>query len=83
MFVTSDQPRIIVVCFFIGCLIGVYYELFYFIKLFFKNKLVKHIINSLWGASSSIIFTYVSFVYRFENFRMYMFLVSSILAIVF
>lgn len=74
MFVTSDQPRTILVCFFVGVIIGLYYEPFYLIKLFFKNKVVGHVINVIWLTSSVLFFVIVSTIYHFENIREYMIL---------
>ena len=74
MYVTSDQPRIILVCFFIGVIIGLYYEFFYFIKLFIKSSAIKHIINAIWLVSSTPLYVIVSTKYHFENLRAYMIL---------
>ncbi len=73
-FISLAQPRVFLCSTFIGVVIGVYYEIFYFISLFFKNNFIKHSLKTLWLASSSIIFITLSFAFEFPNVREYMFL---------
>ena len=72
MFVTLDQPRIVLVCAFAGVVAGFLGELFYFVKLFIKPKVVKGLITVLSLAFSSVVFCGVGFLYNVGNFRFYM-----------
>ena len=74
MFITSDQPRILIVSLFIGLIIGGFYEIFYFLKLYFKKEFYNHFFNVLYFVLSSFIFVNVSTIYHFSNFRVYMLL---------
>ena len=71
-FISLDQPRVFLVCVFIGIICGVFYLPFYTALLFIKNKVIKHAIKGLWLVLSSIIFITVNLVYEFPNFRAYM-----------
>lgn len=72
MFVTSDQPRTIIVCLFIGILVGVFYEPFYLLKLFYNSRVYKSVLDALWLFSSSFIYTFISCEYSIGNLRAYM-----------
>ena len=71
MFSSLDQPRIVAVCLFIGVIIGVFYEPFYFLKLIFKHNIIGQILNGLWLFLSSFIYIFISTIYNFPNFRGY------------
>ncbi len=74
MFTPLDQPRIVLVCLFIGVLSGVFYEFFHFLKLIFKSDFLLQILNGLWAFSSFFIYLKVSTDYYFPDFRIYMLL---------
>ncbi len=71
MFVTADQPRAVVLLFVAGAAAGVFYELFYFIKLFFKGAVLKSVLNAAWCAFSSILFVHVNCECDLGDFRLY------------
>ena len=71
MFSSLDQPRIIFVSLFIGVIIGVFYEFFYLLKLFFQGKVFKEILDAVWISSSAFIYIQISAEYSFPNFRLY------------
>lgn len=73
-FISLGQPRVFLCSVFIGVIIGVYYEFFYFTALLFKKNFIKHALKTIWLASSSIIFIILSFAFEFPNVREYMFL---------
>lgn len=73
-FLSLAQPRVFLCSSFIGIIIGIYYEPFYFLSLFFSKKFAKHILRAIWLSSSSIIFVALSFAFEFPNVREYMFL---------
>lgn len=73
MFISIEQPKYFLISIFIGLIIGFYYEVYYFLGLFSKNKVYKEILKILWLSSSSIIFIYLSKLFEFSNFRLYMF----------
>jgi hypothetical protein len=52
---------------FIGIIVGLYYEPFYLLKQFFKNKVVGHVINVIWLTSSVLFYVIFSTIYHFEN----------------
>lgn len=72
MFISIEQPRIILACLFIGVILGVYYELFFFLSLFFKKRIIKEIIKCFGVFSFAPIFTAFSLAFEFPNFRLYM-----------
>ncbi|MBR2322624.1 MAG: spore cortex biosynthesis protein YabQ [Clostridia bacterium] len=72
MFQSLDQPRVFLACALIGVLSGVYYEPFALFKRFIKKAFVKHVINSVWLTSCSLIFITFGLTYEFPNFRLYM-----------
>lgn len=72
-FVSLGQPRIFLCSTFIGIIVGAYYEIFYFISLFFTKKFVGHALKIVWLFSSSVIFTLLSCAFEFPNVREYMF----------
>ena len=78
MFVTSDQPRTIIVCLFIGIIIGVFYEFFYFLKLFKDNKVYSSVLDAVWLLLSSYIYTFVSSKYKIGNVRGYIIILTLI-----
>ena len=71
MFSSLDQPRIVLVSLFIGVVIGAFYEIFYLLKLIFKGKVFKEILNAIWIFLSSFIYIQISTSYSFPNFRVY------------
>ncbi|MBE5744312.1 MAG: hypothetical protein E7358_06335 [Clostridiales bacterium] len=73
-FISLSQPRIFLCSIFIGIIVGFYYEIYYFISLFFKKNFIKHGLKILWLLTSSIIYTSLSFAFEFPNVREYMFL---------
>ncbi len=72
MFISLEQPRIILICLFFGVILGVYLEPFLFFSKFFKRKVYKEIVKWFAIASYSVIFTYLSSLYYLPNFRLYM-----------
>lgn len=72
MFISLEQPRIILICLFFGVILGVYLEPFLFISKFFKRRVWKEVIRWIAIASYSIIFTFLSSLYYLPNFRLYM-----------
>ena len=71
MFVTIDEPRIMLCCFAFGGIIGFLYEPFYFLNLIIKSKLVNHLLNSVWWLIVSILFIFFSYYFNLGNFRVY------------
>lgn len=71
-FISLDQPRIFLVSALVGVVVGVAYEPFFFLSLFFKNKFVKHAIKATWLALSSLVFIWASVVFSLPSFRLYM-----------
>lgn len=71
MFVSLEQPRVILACLFIGVIMGVYYEPFCFIATFFKNRKAKEIVKCTWLITFAPIYTLLSLTFKFSDFRLY------------
>ena len=72
MFQTLEQPKIFLLCLFIGVVFGIYYEPFYFVKLLFKKSLIKKIIKIISIILFAPIFVKFSLIFDFPDFRLYM-----------
>jgi hypothetical protein len=72
MFLSLEQPRVMLACIFFGILFGVYYEPFLFICYFIKKRAVKESVKFIAILTFSIPFTLLSSAYSFPDFRAYM-----------
>ncbi len=71
MFISLDQPRIMLYCFAFGGIFGFISEVFYAVSLFFKCKVLKHAITCFWCVCCAFLFVFLNFYYNLGNFRLY------------
>lgn len=71
MFLTFDEPRVMLCCFAFGGLIGFLYELFYFLGLIFKSQIIKHVLTCVWWVLDAFIFVFFNYFFHLGNFRIY------------
>ncbi len=78
MFISLEQPKIMLFCFAFGGICGVLSELFFAVSLFFKNKIIKHAITCFWCVLCAFLFVIFNFYFNLGNFRLYKLLVLII-----
>ena len=71
MFVTYDEPRIMLFCFAFGGIAGLIYELFYIILLPTKSNVIKHVVTLIWWCVVAITFVFFNYYFHLGNFRLY------------
>ncbi|MBQ8726598.1 MAG: spore cortex biosynthesis protein YabQ [Clostridia bacterium] len=74
MFVSQNQIYYFAECLFIGVISGFIYEIYYFIKLFFKRDFIKQAIDFCFFIVPTALYFKLSEIFLFPDFRAYMFL---------
>ena len=74
MFVTSNQIFYFIESAFVGVLLGVFYEFFYFLKRFFKGEIIRQIIDFCFLPTVVVFYFKASEIFAFPNFRTYLFI---------
>jgi len=74
MFVTANQIFIFLVCIYSGLISGVIYDVLYLVKLVAGGKWTNIILDIVFFIIFSLIYIFVSFIFHFPVFRLYMFL---------
>lgn len=73
MFVSVNQFYYFLECLFLGVLAGIIYEIWFFIKLFFRSKTLKNILDFFFFPVLCLLYLKGSEIFYFPNFRTYMF----------
>lgn len=71
MFISVDEPRVMLFCFAFGGIAGFLYEFFYFFMLVFKHKCVKHLLTFTWWVCVAFAFVFFNYFFHLGNFRVY------------
>lgn len=71
MFETSEQFLEFSFCCFSGIICGIFYELFYLLKLIFKKNYIIKILDVLFFSLSAIVCRFIFFYYNLSNFRFF------------
>ena len=74
MFVSSNQFYFFIESLFMGVLLGLCYEIFYFLKMILKRKILDQIIDFLFLPVVCIVYLKMSEILNFPNFRLYIFM---------
>jgi hypothetical protein len=78
MFVTANQIFIFLVCIYSGLLSGVIYDVLYILKLATGGKWTNIILDILFFIIFAGIYIFVSFMFEFPVFRLYMFFATQL-----
>lgn len=78
MFVTANQIFIFLVCIYAGLLSGVIYDIFFFIKKFCGGQIFDIVLDVLFFVIFAVIYIFISFIFEFPVFRLYMFLAAQL-----
>lgn len=78
MFVTANQIFEFLVCIYAGLLSGIIYDIFYAIKQFCGGKKFDIILDIVFFVVFALIYIFVSFIFEFPVFRLYMFLSAQL-----
>jgi hypothetical protein len=78
MFVTANQIFIFLVCIYAGLLSGIVYDFLYVLKLAVGGKWMNIILDIVFFIIFALIYIFVSFLFEFPIFRLYMFFATQL-----
>lgn len=78
MFITANQIFIFLVCVYSGLLSGVVYDILYILKFTVGGKRMDIILDIVFFVIFSGIYIFVSFIFEFPVFRLYMFFAAQL-----